>query len=86
MGSYFADPAKAAVAADVHLPGGAQTFDSGLLQPGQTFAHRFTVPGVYRYVCTLHESNGMKGVVIVKAPAAVHLARATVPAQEWLFV
>jgi plastocyanin len=50
--NVVADPAKATVAADVHLPPGARTFDSGYLQPGQTFAYRFTVPGVYRYVCT----------------------------------
>jgi plastocyanin len=36
-----------------------------LLQSGQTFSRVFTTPGVYRYVCTLHEANGMKGVVIV---------------------
>jgi len=72
--NVVADPAKANVAADVHVPAGAHTFASELLQPGQTFAHTFTVPGVYKYVCTLHESNGMMGVVIVKAPAAVNMA------------
>jgi hypothetical protein len=29
------------------------------------------VAGVYHYVCTLHESGGMKGTVVVKAAGAV---------------
>jgi nitrite reductase (NO-forming) len=60
------DAGKAINQADVHLPEGGEPFDSGLMQPGQTFARVFTAPGVYRYVCTLHEANGMKGVVIVR--------------------
>ena len=61
------DAGKALTLADVKLPSGVNPFDSGLLQPGQTFSRVFTVPGVYRYVCTLHEANGMKGVVIVRS-------------------
>jgi copper-containing nitrite reductase len=60
------DAGKAINQADVHVPEGGKGFDSGLMQPGQTFARVFTAPGVYRYVCTLHEANGMKGVVVVK--------------------
>ena len=60
------DATKAINQADVHVPEGGESFDSGLMQPGQTFARVFTAPGVYRYVCTLHEANGMKGVVIVR--------------------
>lgn len=60
------DAGKAINQTDVHVPDGGKPFDSGLMQPGQTFARVFTAPGVYRYVCTLHEANGMKGVVIVK--------------------
>ena len=60
------DASKALSIADVKLPSSVQPFDSGFLEPGQTFSRVFTVPGVYRYVCTLHEANGMKGVVIVR--------------------
>jgi nitrite reductase (NO-forming) len=60
------DSSKALYKVDVSLPSGSRPFDSGLLQPGQTFSRVFTTPGVYRYVCTLHEGNGMKGVVIVR--------------------
>jgi len=60
------DATKAINQADVHVPEGGESFDSGLMQPGQTFARVFTAPGVYRYVCTLHEANGMKGVVVVQ--------------------
>lgn len=31
-----------------------RAFDSGLLQTGQSFSHRFTQPGVMTIVCTLH--------------------------------
>lgn len=64
------DSSKALFKMDVSLPSGGKVFASGLLQPGQNFSRVFTVPGVYRYVCTLHESNGMKGVVVVR-PAPV---------------
>jgi plastocyanin len=60
------DAAKAINKSDVSLPNSAQSFHSEFLQPGQVFTRVFTVPGVYRYVCTLHEGNGMKGTVIVK--------------------
>jgi len=60
------DASKALSITDVDLPSSVQPFDSGYLQPGQTFSRVFTVAGVYRYVCTLHEANGMKGVVIVR--------------------
>jgi len=65
------DVAKATIAADVETPRGAAMFDSGYMQPGATFSRTFTVPGVYKYVCTLHETGGMKGIVIVKAAGGV---------------
>ncbi len=60
------DAAKATNKADVGAPAGATPFDSGLLKPGQNYSHRFTVRGTYRYVCTLHEAQGMKGEIVVK--------------------
>jgi copper-containing nitrite reductase len=60
------DADKAINKSDVSVPNAAQPFHSEFLQPGQIFTRVFTVPGVYRYVCTLHEGNGMKGTVIVK--------------------
>ena len=60
------DASKALSLVDVKLPSGARPFDSGMLQPGQSYSRVFTEPGVYRYVCTLHEGSGMKGVVIVR--------------------
>jgi len=68
------DASKALSVVDVKLPSGARPFDSGLLQPGQSYSRVFTEPGVYRYVCTLHEGSGMKGVVIVK-PSSVLAAK-----------
>lgn len=68
------DSSKALSTIDVKLPSGAHPFDSGLLQPGQSFSRVFTKPGIYRYVCTLHEGSGMKGVVIVR-PSPLLAAR-----------
>ncbi len=80
--NVVADPALALVADDVHLPKGAASFNSGYMQAGQTFSHTFTVPGVYRYVCTLHETAGMKGVIIVKGENVTHVAQARVSASH----
>ena len=60
------DGAKALDKTDVALPVSGKPFDSGYLQPGQTFTRVFTQTSTYRYVCTLHEGNGMKGVIVVR--------------------
>lgn len=59
------DPSKAAVAADAVLPSGAQPFDSGVLNPGQSFKYTFDVAGDYTYFCIPHETVGMIGKVKV---------------------
>ena len=51
---------------DVTLPKGAQKFDSGYLNPSQSYEHTFRTPGTYQYVCTLHEVQRMIGQIIVK--------------------
>ena len=48
------------------VPPGASIFDSGPMNAGAKFTWTFTVPGTYRYDCTLHPS-WMKGTVIVLA-------------------
>ncbi len=60
------DASKALKKEDVSEPPGATAFDSGFLNPGQNYTHRFTVRGTYRYVCTLHEPQGMKGEIVVR--------------------
>lgn len=60
------DPEKALVRTDVSYPTSASAFASPFLQSGQSFTYVFSVPGVYHYVCTQHEHNGMLGTVIVK--------------------
>lgn len=52
-------------AGDVAYPSGAKPFDSGPMQPGQTYSYTFTVSGTYKYICTPHEFGGMTGEVIV---------------------
>jgi len=42
------------------------SFDSGNMNPGDTFTYTFTAPGTYQYGCTYH--SWMKGTVIVKGP------------------
>jgi plastocyanin len=63
--SVTADPAHARKAEDVHLPPGAEPFDSGEIPAGEIYRHTFTVPGVYRYVCHPHENDGMVGTIVV---------------------
>lgn len=65
------DSRKALYKVDVKLPSGAGPFDSGYLQPDQAFSRVFTVPGIYHYVCTLHEASGMKGTIIVRPPVTM---------------
>lgn len=47
------------------LPEGAEPFHSGLLIPGETYTHRFDVPGTYKYSCAAHEAEGMVGWIEV---------------------
>ena len=61
------DPARALNRVDVSFPSGTASFGSSLLQPDTTFYHVFNQPGTYHYVCTVHETAGMRGTVIVKA-------------------
>jgi copper-containing nitrite reductase len=70
------DPAQALKMADVQSPIRVKPFGSGYLQPGQSYQRTFSVPGLYRYVCTLHETNGMMGTVVVRARGAVNVASA----------
>ncbi|HLY10588.1 MAG TPA: plastocyanin/azurin family copper-binding protein [Planctomycetota bacterium] len=59
------DPASAILPQDVSSPPSVAPFDSGYLEPGQTYRHRFTVEGEYRYACFLHETQGMTGRIVV---------------------
>ena len=48
------------------VPTGASTFDSGIMNSGQTFTVTLTVAGTYDYHCTLHPA-WMKGTITVLA-------------------
>ena len=50
---------------DVHLPAGAQPFNSGDVGPGKKYIHVFHQPGVYKYFCIPHEALGMRGKITV---------------------
>ncbi len=67
MHTVTADPEEAFQNNSVQLPDGASPFNSGNLDPGETFKHTFDVAGTYRYFCIPHEAAGMKGVVVVSA-------------------
>lgn len=62
-----ADPAEATIEGSVALPEGAEAFNSGLMDPEQTFEHTFTEAGTYTYFCIPHEAAKMRGQVIVGA-------------------
>jgi len=61
-----ADPAEAAYSGSAHLPEGAEPFDSGFVEPGDSWQHTFEVPGTYDYFCIPHEATGMRGTVVVE--------------------
>ena len=61
-----ADRNKVAKPENMHLPDGAEPFDSGTLKPGEEWTHTFEVSGRYQYVCLPHESAGMIGEVVVE--------------------
>ncbi len=50
----------------ISVPAGAKAFDSGIINMGESFTVTFTVPGTYRYDCTLHP-GWMKGTIVVKS-------------------
>jgi plastocyanin len=50
----------------IKLPAGAETWNSGFLDPGKSFSHTFTVPGEYDYICIPHVLSGMRGQIIVE--------------------
>ncbi|MGH2808124.1 MAG: cupredoxin domain-containing protein [Actinomycetota bacterium] len=57
--------ARAADAAHVELPRGADEWNSGFVKPGKSFTMSFDVPGTYRYFCIPHETVGMLGTIEV---------------------
>jgi len=75
LGEHFFDPSSIMVKVgttviwrnngqqvhDIHARDGS--FDSPLLNPGNTFTFTFNKPGLYRYYCIPHEGDGMIGQV-----------------------
>lgn len=59
------DSSKAQNKANAVLPGGAEPWDSEVIDPGKSFKHTFTVAGDYTYFCIPHESMGMVGKIKV---------------------
>jgi len=41
-------------------------WDSGSVERGGSFSHRFDTPGTYAYICRLHLLQGMRGTIIVE--------------------
>ena len=78
LGEHFFDPSSITVRVgttvvwrnngqqthDIHARDGS--FDSPLLNPGNTFTFTFTKPGLYPYYCIPHEGDGMIGQVEVR--------------------
>lgn len=60
-----ADPSRVKDSANVALPEGAESWDSGDLTSGQSWSYAFDVPGTYRYFCVPHEGRGMVGTITV---------------------
>lgn len=63
--SVTGNPSKASIEGSARLPKEAKPFDSGMMDPKQTFSHTFKVSGTYKYFCIPHEGAKMYGWVIV---------------------
>lgn len=59
------DPEIAREPENAVLPDGAETWDSGDLEPGDEFSVTLEVPGEYVYFCRPHEALGMVGTIVV---------------------
>ena len=78
LGEHFFDPSSITIKVgttviwrnngqqvhDIHARDGS--FNSPLLNPGNTFTFTFTKPGLYPYYCIPHEGDGMIGQVEVQ--------------------
>lgn len=58
-------PHTATALAESGLPAGVAPWDSGTLYAGETWEHRFDVPGTYVYFCRYHGDEGMVGTIAV---------------------
>ena len=45
---------------------GTKRFKSSAIKSSGVHRHRFTKAGTYKYVCTLHEDQGMTGQIVVR--------------------
>ncbi|MCW9708772.1 cupredoxin domain-containing protein [Fodinibius salsisoli] len=64
--SVTGDPSQATIKGSATLPKGADSFDSGMMDPDQTYQHTFSLPGTYQYFCIPHEGAKMYGWIIVE--------------------
>jgi len=64
--TLVADPADARAGRGVRLPAGAPAWGSGELFHDERWAHTFTAPGVYLYVCGVHAGEEMIATVVVE--------------------
>ncbi len=60
------DPAKARDKESTALPQGAAPWDSGTIEGGASWSHKFDVPGEYTYFCIPHELAGMVATLTVE--------------------
>jgi LPXTG-motif cell wall-anchored protein len=56
------------------------SFDSGTLNPGQSFSHAFATAGTFKYHCQFHQAQGMIGTVVVQAATTTPPPSTTPPA------
>lgn len=60
------DPTSAPDPSWASVPAGAETWDSGFMNSGDEWSYTFKVPGTYKYFCTTHVKEGMKGEIDVE--------------------
>ena len=67
FGDEPADPFAPPSGGSLHT--GAGNYNSGPLSPGQSYGLTFQQPGTYSYICTLHDTLGMTGTIVVSGTA-----------------
>lgn len=85
----FLAPGQAEPANPFSPPAGSATMssdtyhNSGILTYLKSYSLTFTKPGVYPYICMLHNDYGMRGTIVVEAaptaPAPTHIAQTNGP-------
>jgi plastocyanin len=80
----FGEPLSFAKIGNGSYYNGSGYYNSGIMFPMQTYQLTFTKPGVYTYVCLLHDSMGMIGqIIVLPKPTNTTIVKTTTVTQQY---